>query len=57
MDDKEIDAASKRSMLVKFRVQHWNPGEILTNFDVNNHFVASKLTELDRKNEIWRCST
>ena len=40
MDDKEIDAASKRSMLVKFRVQHWNPGEILTNFDVNNHFVA-----------------
>ena len=51
-----MDAASKRSMLVKFWIQHWNPGEILTNFHVNSYFVAWKLTELDRKNEIWRCS-
>ena len=53
---KEMDAASKRSMLDQFWIQHWNPGEILTNFHVNSYFVAWKLTELDRKNEIWRCS-
>ena len=53
---KEMVAASKRSILVKLWIQHWNPGEILTNFHVNGYFVTWKLTELDRKNEIWRCS-
>ena len=46
---KEMAAASKRSMLGEFWIQHWNPGEILTNFHVNSYFVAWKLTELDRK--------
>ena len=53
---KEMDAASKRSMLGKFWIQHWIPGEILTDFHVNSYSVAWKLTELDRKNLIWRCS-